>query len=159
MSTENKNPRKPWEDNCGKTLPDDVLREVSKSWPPRIWEAYLKTIEVSLREMPLRKFEKVSAKHECQTALENYFTEDENSEARLFLDPTAVKQALLKLTFQQRKLVELVFFQELTVTAAAKEIGISRVAASGTLARALGRVREILGHRLEFNRAREEKKS
>lgn len=145
---------KPWLDDKGAPLCDEDLRLVSQEWTEKTWEEYLKTIEEPQSEIILGNYDRVLLKHESQISL-NKFSTAEDDEAVLYVDSLSVKKALLKLTYQQRQLAELVYFKGLTITSAAEKAGVTRENASRKLARAMERIRKILSQRVERGNAME----
>jgi hypothetical protein len=147
--------RRPWEDSSGKDLPDDVLKEVSKSWSPSTWNAYLNSLEVPEREVLLPNFERVLIKHDAQNALKEYAASEifEDS-GNLYISEAIVKKSLLVLTFRQRQLVREVFFDGKSIKEAALNLQISYKPAIRTLRRALARLRRELEPRLKSKRVR-----
>ncbi len=156
MSCETNDPRKPWEDNFGNPLPDDVLKEVSKSWHPQVWQAYLKTWEVPQREVLLPNFERVLLKRDASRAVVEYGANEarqmSESDGSLFLSQLSVKKAMLTLTFRQRQIVREVFVEGKSIKEAALNLGISDKPAIRILGRALDRLKHELASQLETKR-------
>ena len=138
--------RKPWEDNSGKVLPDVVLMEVSKSWSLKTWEEYLQSLEGGRREELARDFESLSLNHGAEEGLRNFERSEgtDDDDSSLAIADHTVHKEIYKLTHRQRTLIDLVYYQDMSVAEAAKTLGITAVAARGTLHRALARLKEGL---------------
>jgi DNA-directed RNA polymerase specialized sigma24 family protein len=144
--------RRPWEDGSGKTLPKDVLKEVSKSWSPQLWEEYLNTIEGSYREVEVDDFETLSMQHGAETALQEFLIGEragDDPRSKFLLGKSLVKKALYKLTHRQQALIKLVYMRSLSLKKAADLEGLSSRCAGRTLRRALAKLKTHLKPKLE----------
>lgn len=149
MSNENKPKRKPWEDENGNLLLDDELKIVSRSWSEKTWDDYLKTIETPQREVMLPNLDRVLLKRDAQQVVSEYAAKEASEESSLYLSPLAVRKALLELTCRQREIIDLIYFEDMNIEAAARKLRISRQAASSALSRSLERLKGVLGPQLE----------
>jgi len=141
-------PKRPWLDG-GKFLSDKKLRKVSHKWSPRIWEEYLKTLEVPQTELLHDEFEQLLHQHDASVVLTDYNEDQSSCDERLFVSQAAMRKACLTLTHRQRKMVELVYFSGMSAAAAGRTLGVSPRPAQRILQRALTRLKDHLCNRIE----------
>jgi DNA-directed RNA polymerase specialized sigma24 family protein len=131
---------KPWENEDGETLADDKLRSVCVTWSPETWEAYLATLESPQRESLFSNFERVLHREDRRRTMEVCF-DDSYCQDRIW---PGMYRALDRLTFRQRQLINLVFFEGHTLRDSAKQTRLSYRVARRVLQRALDRLKSSL---------------
>jgi DNA-directed RNA polymerase specialized sigma subunit len=131
---------KPWENEDGETLTDDKLRSVCGTWSPETWEAYLETLESPQRESLFSNFERVLHRKDRLRTMEAYY-DDSHCQDRIW---PGMYRALDRLTFRQRQLINLVFFEGRTLRDSAKQTHLSYRVARRVLQRALDRLKSSL---------------
>lgn len=112
---------KPWQGAKRKILSDETLQEVSKSWDADTWELFLgSTVDVELSRN--------------ETLLDDYQYLIENSADHLFSFQTTlpekvrlkVQAAIKQLSLLQQKVIDGLYFQELSEREVAKELQVSQ---------------------------------
>lgn len=132
-------PRKPWLDEKGKPLSDDVLREQSKMWSMRTWEKYLQSIESPQTEILVDDFDKVANDYASEVAKKALWDEqaDDDLQENQPQDGTPPKitqeekqaiEAISKnLPSMQQAVIQLLFWDGLSEREACEKLGISRI--------------------------------
>ena len=97
-----------------------TLKAKSKNWSPDKWEKYLQTLEHERSEslMSPKKYEKQKEKNPF--LWEDFLPKDKPDDLKQVL-----KRALNKLTFKQKKVIEMIFFEGLSEGQVAKKLGRS----------------------------------
>lgn len=132
-----------WLDCVGRHLGKERLKNVSREWTPRDWEAYLTHLEVPLKESLF--FNSDSFMEARGGAAPNYmFKEDSPYFSKRNESVTRLRAAVKRLAPMQQKVIHLIFWNGLSERNAAKKMGLSRSSIQTHLSRAIRRLREIL---------------
>ncbi len=115
----------------------EVLRRKSKKWSPQEWESYLKAIEVERSESLISP-----KKHEKLQKKDNLFLwSDDVSEEKSDEFKVLAKKALNQLTFKQRTVIKMIFWDGLSEKEISKKLCLSTSSVRDRKAQGLQKVR------------------
>lgn len=116
---------KPWRDQNGKIMSDEILRTISKRWDEETWNLFLAdTLHDSEEELEDRD--------------EFYFKKDP--------EYSLLYEAINKLSLRQRKLVHLIFWQGLSLKQASSVLRISKGTCQDLKRRSLKKLKKLMGY-------------
>lgn len=107
------NENKPWLNERGEPLYLTELREISKSWDEKTWNAYLESQEHGRQEHLADDFNDLLRVHDREEAMRRYFEEEFGGppeELPETFDPNAVARALSELTHLEKEVFILTFW-------------------------------------------------
>ncbi len=116
------------------------LRSESKNWTSKEWEEYLQTIEHQRSESLIHPKKYEELKEENPFLFKNHEKNNLNYELILKL-----KKALETLTFKQKKVIKMLFWDNFTESEIAKKLGKSRSSIRNTKTQGLQRLKLKLG--------------
>lgn len=132
---------KPWQNSDGSLKSDDELKKVSKDWSPEQWEDYLKSIEGYRREnVSFSNEELESLSSDDSTVLLYSIAQEE----KYPITRIAIRACISQLPPQQRQVIELTFWEDLSQYEIAEKMNISRNTVRGYLERAKENLRKML---------------
>ncbi len=145
MNKNNNLEKKPWLDENGSMYPDSVIREIQKDWTPAIYDQFLKeTIDVPLRETILddpNQFNRLAERNQYST----FYPEFDDGRIEV---PAKAKDyleiAINELDETEKRVINGIFYEELTQVEIADELGITQCTVHSILERALNNLREII---------------
>ena len=130
---------KPWLGANGKFLEDDVLQEISKEWTSQIWEQFLDdVIEVCM------------SRNETLVNDYNSLTEEvtegiwEQIPSLPLEVQSKVRGALKQLSPVQRKIINGIFFKDLSQSAVARSLGVTHQTVNESKKISLKKIKELL---------------
>ncbi len=115
------------------------LRSESKGWTHNKWEEYLQTLEHQRSESLIHPVKYEELKEENPFLWEDYEKSDENNDLILKL-----KEAFKNLTFKQKKVLKMLFWDNLIDEEIAEKMGTSRRAIRNIKTQGLQRLKSIL---------------
>lgn len=116
-----KSVNKPWLDERGRVLGDELLKQVSSSWSPETWEAYLSSIETGIVEQQL------IPGHYDQIAESSSDTWASASECTADYElKTQVEILMSDLSDQQKRVIQMTFWEGRSERFVARSLGVSR---------------------------------
>lgn len=132
-------PEQPWLTANGLPTPDEHLKRLAPSWSPETWERYLSWYETPRAEslVTSRKYDQI-----CEEAAESVFANIQSSAD----DDLKIQVSgyLAGLTGQQRRVIELTFWEGRSERFVARELGISQVSVHGLKKRALNKISGLI---------------
>lgn len=109
---------KPWEDESGRELSMEQLREVSRNWSAETWEEYLQNLEVYPEHFLVDNYE---------DALRTYGKEDSTKEESVpFTDLTQIENGMKKLHPMEQTVIRAMFWDRKSEREISDLLGISR---------------------------------
>lgn len=135
---------KPWLKSDGQTMSDLELKQVCAHWSPQQWEDYLSTLDGKQMELLL----------DDPTAIENVSQEDHDKALLAISDEIdgsshpslqeVITKILKRIPKNQRQVLNYIFWEDLSLSEAARRLGVTRSAVQHTRDRALKRVHKML---------------
>ena len=128
------NSKTPWLKSDGTLKSEEEIKRSCKSWSPSVWEDYLKTLEVDQEEAVLD--DPVLIEEHSQEADDNYY----NSVLSVKEFPVLKKHlfdSIKELTFKQRGVLRLLFWDGLNLREVGQKMGVSTYAVARMRDRAL----------------------
>ena len=113
----------------------EALRETSQGWSETEWEAYLRTLEIPLRETLTRKYDDLAEALEAPDPNASQLTE----KAMLRL-----QDAISQLSPKQRTVIQATFWEGLSTSEIARRYGMGRTTVQMHTARAITRLKHLL---------------
>lgn len=143
----NKEENKPWLDKNGEPLSLFELREASKRWDTKTWNAYGDWLEYFRREHLASDFDDLVKKHDREEALRRYFeaecgdspSEDQTDD----FEPNAIARALSNLSHLEREVLLLRFWEGKTEREIAESLEHSKSKIRRTYELAMKKMREM----------------
>ena len=139
-----KNNTKPWLDSSGEIKSDSELKRVCQNWSSEQWEDYLSTIggfqtEIILDEpKSIESLSQLKYDTEFQSMISSVEFKDLSSLKKI------IREILTQIPENQRKVLDFLFWQDLSVRGTAKRMKISRSAVQQTKDRALKSVAKMI---------------
>lgn len=136
--------KKPWLNFDGTTKTDEELKEVSKEWTPKNWEAYLSEQEQHQREEPhphniLESIEEKISPEELARGIFSYVSECNLPHFKPF-----VAEAIATLSPRELKVIQGVYWDSKTYREIAVQIGVTKAGAYKIHSRALEKLRLLI---------------
>jgi RNA polymerase sigma factor (sigma-70 family) len=115
------NNHKPWLDHRGRSLSDEALKQMSGSWCPDTWEAYLCSIEKGIVEEQLNPghYDKMAEASEDSWVSISGTSADEELKKQ-------VEALMSDLSDQQKRVIQMTFWEGRSERSVARTLGISR---------------------------------
>jgi RNA polymerase sigma factor (sigma-70 family) len=137
----------PWEDQYGDCLSDSKLTEVSKLWNAETWETFLnKTVDKSLS-----RYEKLIPGYrydlELEEISETIWADKETQSSAVEWHETIRRLIKDHLTFDQQKIIKLIFWNDFSEQDVAKRFGVSRATVMTQKRRALSKLKHLIDSR------------
>lgn len=124
----------PWADEHGEPLAKEILIEKSRRWDRVTWEAYLKSLEGSLKEsQPGHWVIQNSVVTETKCVPDNNFSN---------ISAEAIEQLLSLLTPRQREIIHAIYWQGLSERQVARNFGISQSTVQDIKQRGITRIKK-----------------
>ena len=133
----------PWLASDGELKSIEDIKNISKNWSAEIWEEYLKTVEVNPHEdeVPLANGGSIESVSEPGYASVLSDLTDKKSYPSL---AAAMKKAFARLTPQEREIIELTCWQNLSSRQVAKHLNLARATVRTVMERGLHKIRREL---------------
>ena len=145
-------PDAPWYQLNGDATPDEHLKMLTPSWDAKTWEKYLSWLDSHNPQttetlLPPKKYDEL-----CDQTEESIFVNAESgadSDLRSF-----VAKYLMQLTPQQRRVLEMIFWEGRSERFVADSLGIKQPAVHAIKKRAFNKIRKLIegGYRLPYMR-------
>ena len=135
--------QKPWIDQYGRVLPDEELRKISQTWKPQVWEDYLKTYESDQKEILAENLDLIAAPQyeEYIDVYKSLLAQDEYPQLK-----KVVNAALCALTKRERQTIRALYWEGLTQSQIASQLGVNRKTIVSYRDRALQKLADFLLH-------------
>ncbi len=131
----------PWLNEDGSLKSDAELRQVGQQWPPRVWEAYLATLEVGRREedvLPPAKMDAFSTEKYAGML----FSMANHKKYRLL--KFALNASISTLSPRQKEIIVSHYWGDKTVAELALSLGVTEQSVRKTIKTALAKLRVCL---------------
>lgn len=136
---------KPWIDENGDEFPLSKLQIISHSWTEIVWNDYLHSIGKPQKEILLTNFDRVLLSYDAKNSTSEFYGESEREgEDRLYVDSEIIRKRLFDLTYKQRQVIELCFFEGKSIAEISRTLKLTYRGVTANLQRALERLRELL---------------
>ena len=112
----------PWLSRNGNAKSADELKKISKLWSANVWESYLKTLEVSQKEMMIDDHRVFMALAE-KSAIQDWYKE-KNIDVELF--KTKILEAFEFFSETEAKVIKMTFWENKSERAIAKKMDVAR---------------------------------
>lgn len=136
---------KPWLGSNGNPKSDIVLKEECKTWTPNVWEEYLETLEVDLKEAYLEKPESINnfSESEIRGFFQDVLTKQEDLK-RFPLLQELLHSSLSALSPRESQVLRLRYWEMFNQTETAEALGLSRSSVRTLENRSLKKIKEIV---------------
>jgi RNA polymerase sigma factor (sigma-70 family) len=136
-------PEAPWLQQNGKHTPDEFLKTLTPTWSPELWEKYLIWFEnhSGTRAESLvgtKKYDRA-----CESEEESLFSAFAQSNADDELK-NIIGRFLLRLTPQQRRVIEMIFWEGRSERYVAQALGINQQPVNRLKKRALSKIKDLI---------------
>jgi RNA polymerase sigma factor (sigma-70 family) len=136
-------PKAPWLQQNGKPVPDELLKTLAPSWSAEVWEKYLvwfENLNGSRGESLVipKRYDRI-----CESEEESIFSAFAQTDADDELK-SIVSRFLLRLTPQQRRVVEMIFWEGRSERYVAQSLGINQQPVNRLKKRALSKIKHLI---------------
>ena len=147
--------QKPWLKSDGTLKSTEELKICSQTWPPSVWEKYLKTLEGELKEILLDDpiFIEELSRDEYKTNFQDLFSVQEFPVLKRYL-----LDAIKELTPKQQKVLNRFFMDRMNLLEIGNSMGISSSAVSQIRDRALKKLSWIFLENITLKKTKTQKK-
>ena len=140
---------KPWQDDCCKELPLEMIKVVSQNWSQEIWESYLRSLETPERAEYCTSQDIFTNEEALATWLPN---EDNGSDLELPSNLSDnLKAALTELSPNEYRVTTLTYWEGMTLKQVARKMEISKGSAQIYKRRAIQKLEKFLSCRKKMN--------
>ena len=141
IGTNEKTEMQPWLDDNGDVLSNTVLKQIAKLWDEKTWELFLHTTVEAGQQHSLLGADTCDSLdvRAVSTRSEKY---DEPAELKAMIEK--IPRALQRLTTQQKKIIEYLFWAGLSIRETAKVLGVSRTLVSIQKQNSFKKIRQLL---------------
>lgn len=133
------NEKPPWLLVNGKNTPEELLKTLTPNWDADTWEKYLEWYETQLGESQVhpRKYDKICEEQEESIFVNAQSSADDDLKSQ-------VNEFILKLTDQQKRVVDLIFWEGRSERFVADFLNINHKSVHRLKIRALNKIRRLL---------------
>jgi len=133
----------PWLQQNGRITPDEHLKTLTRKWSSEVWERYLKWYEnqTGARAESLvdtKKYDLI-CESEVESILSGYVQSNAENELK-----TIISKFLLRLTPQQRRVVEMIFWDGRSERYVAEHLLINQKSVHRLKLRALSKIKDLI---------------
>ncbi len=140
---------KPWLDQNGEVLHDDILREISKNWTTNIWESFLsETVDRSQTEKLVspKAYQAI-----VEEMIEPVWVDLDEADPLDTKVRAQVRRAMRSyLTHQQQIIIRLIYWEDQSNREIAKSMGVTETQVRVQKRRSLNKLEDLLERHISF---------
>ncbi len=131
----------PWLTSNGSVKSDAELKEICQSWPPKVWEEYLKNFESCQNEFLTPDIDQIrqDPSQNCVEIYKSLLAQEEFPELK-----RVINAALCSLSTQEQKVIRSLYWDGLSQREAAKTLDLAKTSLSIYRERALKKLGDFL---------------